>query len=163
MNSSVFIFIRGFGRLTSGLADFSNAVTVTAESPMCTGSVGVIYWQAPEVRAYVYPLLSVFPRTGSHLPYFFFIYSGAYDPMKADIWSLGATIWEMAESTPPFHDAANASDLRDRWPPLTRAEEFSQSLHEFLTSCSNPAASRPDVNTLVQVGFCHFVWIGWID
>lgn len=35
------------------LADFSNAVIVTPESPMCTGIVGVIYWQAPEVRTCV--------------------------------------------------------------------------------------------------------------
>ena len=76
--------------------------------------------------------------------------------MQADIWSLGATIWEMAESTPPFHDAASASDLADRWPPLTRAKEFSRSLHDFLTLCSNPTASRPDAKVLVQVGFPPF-------
>ncbi|KAF9649741.1 kinase-like protein [Thelephora ganbajun] len=111
------------------IADFSNAVTITPESPACTGDVGVIYWQAPEVRA------------------------GSYNPMKADIWSLGATIWEMAESTPPFHDAASAADLRNRWPPLTGAEEFSRSLHDFLILCSNPIASRPDVNVLVQTPF----------
>lgn len=78
-------------------------------------------------------------------------YSGVYNPTKADIWSLGATVWEMAESTPPFHEAASASDLRDRWPPLTRAKEFSRSLHDFLTLCSNPVASRPDVSVLAQV------------
>ena len=59
----------------------------------------------------------------------------------------------MAESAPPFHDVACASDLRDRWPPLTRAKEFSQSLHEFLALCSNPVASRPDANVLIHVGF----------
>ena len=75
--------------------------------------------------------------------------SSAYNPTKADVWSLGATVWEMAESTPPFHDAG---DLRDRWPPLTRAKEFSRSLHDFLTLCSNPVASRPDVSLLAQVG-----------
>ena len=72
--------------------------------------------------------------------------------MKADVWSLGATVWEMAESTPPFHDAANASDLKDRWPPLTRAGDFSRPLHDFLTLCSNPVPSRPDANALAQVG-----------
>ena len=35
------------------LADFSNAVMVTSDTPMCTGIVGVIYWQAPEVRTCV--------------------------------------------------------------------------------------------------------------
>lgn len=111
------------------IADFSNAVTVTPNSPTCTGLVGVIYWQAPEVRV------------------------GAYNPMKADVWSLGATIWEMTESTPPFHDAISAADLRDRWPPLTRAGEFSRSLHDFLTLCSNPVASRPESSALLQTPF----------
>lgn len=143
------------------LADFSNAVTVTPGSPTCTGVVGVSYWQAPEVRAYVYPLLSIFFEPALIRPPLF--YSGTYNPMKADIWSLGATIWEMAESIPPFHGAANESDLGDRWPPLTMAQEFSRSLHDFLTLCSNPATSRPDANVLVQVGFTFiffsFCWM----
>lgn len=124
-------------------------MTVTPESPTCTGFVGVIYWQAPEVRAYVHqlPFRIFFHRLS---PVFFF-YSGAYNPMKVDIWSLGATVWEMAESTPPFHDAVSTIDLRDRWPPLTRAGEFSRSLHDFLTLCSNPVASRPDSSVLLQV------------
>ena len=133
--------------LTLDLADFSNAVTVTSESPTCTGVVGVIYWQAPEVRACVLPSFHIF-RTRTHLV----ADSGAYNPMKADIWSLGATIWEMAESVPPFHDTSDANNLGSRWPPLTRAKEFSRSLHDFLTLCSNPVTSRPNATTLVQVG-----------
>jgi len=94
------------------------------------------------------------PRADSHRSFlFYYYYSGVYNPTKADIWSLGATVWEMAESTPPFHEAVSAGDLRDRWPPLTRAKEFSRSLHDFLTLCSNPVASRPDVSVLAQVSF----------
>lgn len=33
------------------LADFSNAIGVTPESPLATDVVGVVYWQAPEVRS----------------------------------------------------------------------------------------------------------------
>lgn len=32
------------------LADFSNAVQVTKHNPTCNNAVGVIYWQAPEMR-----------------------------------------------------------------------------------------------------------------
>lgn len=46
--------------LTLDSADFSNAVTVTPESPTCTGAVGVIYWQAPEVRTCVVPPFCIF-------------------------------------------------------------------------------------------------------
>lgn len=136
-------------RLTLNSADFSNAVTITPGSPTCTGVVGVIYWQAPEVRTYVFRSLPYSSHRFSVVLPFSSTSSGVYNPTKADIWSLGATVWEMAESTPPFHDAG---DLRDRWPPLTRAKEFSRSLHDFLTLCSNPVASRPDVSLLAQVG-----------
>jgi len=136
-------------------ADFSNAVTITPGSPTCTGVVGVIYWQAPEVRTCVFRPLSYSSHRFSAILHLS-PYSGVYNPTKADIWSLGATVWEMAESTPPFHEAASAGDLRDRWPPLTRAKEFSRSLHDFLTLCSNPVASRPDVSVLAQVSTFFF-------
>lgn len=149
---------------TLGLADFSNGVTITPESPTCTGAVGVIYWQAPEVRTYVDLNFPYASNRHSFTPSLFFLpYSGAYNPTKADIWSLGATIWEMAESTPPFHNAASANDLRDRWPPLTRAGEFSRSLQDFLILCSNPVASRPDANALIQVGLTFFSPFSWIE
>ncbi|KAJ7607403.1 hypothetical protein FB45DRAFT_1135466 [Roridomyces roridus] len=60
------------------LTDFSNAVLVTPEEPLATEPAGVLFWQAPEVR------------------------SGSYDPLKIDVWSVGATIWELAEANPPF-------------------------------------------------------------
>ena len=144
---------RKLGSLRLTLADFSNAVTITPESPTCTGVVGVIYWQAPEVRAYVHCFSPFSPYRFSSILYFIIsLYSGTYSPTKADVWSLGATVWEMAESAPPFHDAVSAGDLRDRWPPLTRAGDFSRSLHDFLVLCSNPIAARPDVSVLAQVG-----------
>ncbi|KAF8176288.1 kinase-like domain-containing protein [Pholiota molesta] len=105
------------------LADFSNAVQVTRESPMRSDIVGVAYWQAPEVR------------------------KPPYDALKVDVWSLGATVWEMAQQDPPFVDS---QQLADRWPPLRQPELFSPAFHEFLRKCSEPAAVRPNPSELLK-------------
>jgi len=111
------------------LADFSSAVRVVRDRPHCAGLAGVIYWQAPEMR------------------------KGSYDALKVDVWSLGATVWEMAQAEPPFTDVADPSQLGDRWPPLYQPEEFSRSFHDFLRLCSEPAASRPTPDELLQTPF----------
>ncbi|KAJ7054755.1 kinase-like domain-containing protein [Mycena amicta] len=108
------------------LTDFSNAVLVTPEKPMSDEQVGVMYWQAPEVL------------------------SGPYDPLKVDVWSVGATIWELAEATPPF---ADTDQPEERWPPLSNPKLYPPALHDFLTSCSEPAASRPTAGALLQSPF----------
>nr|GAT58073.1 STE/STE20/PAKA protein kinase [Mycena chlorophos] len=105
------------------LTDFSNAVLVTPDEPMSTEQVGVMYWQAPEVL------------------------SGAYDPLKIDVWSVGATVWELAEANPPF---ADTDQPEDRWPPLSNPSIYPPAFHEFLTSCSEPAASRPSAGELLK-------------
>ncbi|KAJ7740996.1 hypothetical protein B0H14DRAFT_3608806 [Mycena olivaceomarginata] len=108
------------------LADFSNAVGVTPESPLATDVVGVVYWQAPEVR------------------------SGSYDPLKIDVWSVGATVWEIAEANPPFSDTQQPAD---RWPPLSEPALYPPSFHDFLRLCSEPAASRPTPKALLETPF----------
>ncbi|CAK5271133.1 unnamed protein product [Mycena citricolor] len=108
------------------LADFSNAWRLSEESPLATDEVGVIYWQAPEVR------------------------TGAYDPLKVDVWSVGATIWELAEATPPF---ADTQVPEDRWPALTQPDLYPPAFHDFLTRCSEPAASRPTPAALLQTPY----------
>ncbi|KAJ7270709.1 kinase-like domain-containing protein [Mycena haematopus] len=108
------------------LADFSNAVGVTPENPLATDVVGVMYWQAPEVR------------------------SGSYDPLKIDVWSVGATVWELAEAAPPFSDTQQPAE---RWPPLSDSALYPPSFHEFLRMCSEPAASRPTPGALLETPF----------
>ncbi|KAF8966927.1 kinase-like protein [Flammula alnicola] len=105
------------------LADFSNAVQVTRESPMRSDVVGVPFWQAPEVR------------------------KPPYDALKVDVWSLGATVWEMAQQDPPF---ADTQQFADRWPPLRQPELFSPAFHDFLRKCSEPAAVRPSPSDLLK-------------
>lgn len=111
------------------VADFSNAVRVTRNSPMCVGAVGVIYWQAPEMRV------------------------GAYNALKVDVWSLGATVWELAQTEPPFADVQDPRQIGVQWPPLRQPELYSRRFHEFLKLCSRPYASRPNANELVNTPF----------
>ncbi|KAH0834100.1 hypothetical protein J3R83DRAFT_11388 [Lanmaoa asiatica] len=122
------------------LADFSNAIRVDRNAPTVNGAVGVIYWQAPEMRA------------------------GPYNALKVDIWSLGATIWELAETVPPFSMPASPSTqvsfaiqtarhLGSQWPPLTHPEHYSRAFHEFLRLCGRESAGRPGPGELLNTPF----------
>jgi len=108
------------------IADFSSAVRVTADLPIRSDVVGVIYWQAPEMRI------------------------APYNALKVDVWSLGATVWEMAQAKPPF---ADIRQIGDQWPPLSQPEIYSRSFHEFLRLCSLPASSRPNPASLSDTAF----------
>ncbi|KAJ3515008.1 hypothetical protein NLJ89_g2036 [Agrocybe chaxingu] len=110
------------------LADFSNAVQVTQQSPMRSDIVGVAFWQAPEVRR------------------------PPYNALKVDVWSLGATVWEMAQTEPPF---AETQQLAERWPPLRQPELYSPAFHDFLRKCSEPAVSRPGAAELFKSSFIN--------
>ncbi|TFK24887.1 hypothetical protein FA15DRAFT_669093 [Coprinopsis marcescibilis] len=108
------------------ITDFSSAVQVTEANPMETEPAGVLYWQAPEIR------------------------SPPYNAMKVDVWSLGATVWEMAEIDPPF---ADSNLFADRWPSVSQPEIYSPAFHEFLHLCSEPAAVRPTAGELLKTPF----------
>lgn len=79
--------------------------------------------------------------------------TGSYNALKVDVWSLGATAWEMAESVPPFEDM-DVSDPRTlplRWPPLSELENWSGRFVQFLEMCSRGEKQRPDAVELLNV------------
>ncbi|EKM52688.1 uncharacterized protein PHACADRAFT_100565 [Phanerochaete carnosa HHB-10118-sp] len=108
------------------LTDFTSAVRVSKAAPVRFDQAGVIYWQAPEMRI------------------------GPYNALKVDVWSLGATVWELAQAEPPFSDATDASQLSDRWPSVDHPDNYSRSFHSFLKLCSGPVTSRPDPDVLLN-------------
>jgi serine/threonine protein kinase len=79
-----------------------------------------------------------------------------------DVWSVGATIWEIIEGSPPFLDIEDPSDFGDRWPPLQRANEFSVSLHQFLRLCSEMDDWRPHPDELLDVGNSFFTTLPFL-
>lgn len=84
--------------------------------------------------------------------FFVFINSGLYDPLKVDVWSLGATTWELVHGDPPFADVQDTRHVcGTQLPPVRQPDAFSRSFHDFLHLCSQPAASRPDPDELLNV------------
>ncbi|KAA1474190.1 kinase-like protein [Dentipellis sp. KUC8613] len=111
------------------IADFSSAMHVPVGAPKSSENIGVIYWQAPEMR------------------------TGLYDPLKVDVWSLGATSWELVQGEPPFSDVQDTRQIGTQLPPLSQPEIYSRSFHDFLRSCCSPVASRPDPDELLHAPF----------
>ncbi|KAI0063356.1 kinase-like protein [Artomyces pyxidatus] len=111
------------------ISDFSSAVRAPPGTPKSSENVGVIYWQAPEMR------------------------TGLYDPLKVDVWSLGATTWELVEGEPPFSDVQDTRQIGQQLPPLSNPDIFSRSFHDFLHLCSQPVGSRPDPDELLNAHY----------
>src|SRR5690606_1607707 len=83
--------------------------------------------------------------------------ASAYDE-SADIWSLGITAIEMAESAPP-HREANLFDaihliLTGDPPTLKEPEKWSKEFNDFLAQClkRNPS-ERPTARQLLETPF----------
>jgi serine/threonine protein kinase len=80
--------------------------------------------------------------------------SGFYDPLKVDVWSLGATTWELVHADPPFSDIQDTRHIvGTQLPPVRQPDDYSRSFHDFLDLCSQPAASRPDPDELLNVRY----------
>ncbi|KAG8760547.1 hypothetical protein FRC14_002788 [Serendipita sp. 396] len=109
------------------IADFAQAVQLKAGDTILEDPAGIIYWQAPEMRR------------------------GPYDALKVDVWSLGATVWELVEGETPFESDPNGPS--DRLPELTDVQDVSQGLLGFLASCELPPSRRLAARELLDMPF----------
>ena len=67
-------------------------------------------------------------------------------------------MWELIHGDPPFEDVKDTRDIvGGQLPPVREPESFSRSFHDFLHLCSQPAASRPDPDELLDVRIFFFL------
>ncbi|CAI2178958.1 12065_t:CDS:2 [Funneliformis geosporum] len=115
------------------LCDFGVAGQLTASSAKRTSFVGTPYWMAPEV-----------------------IKEGATYDTKADIWSLGITVIEMATGNPPYHklNAMKAIQLIPKNPPPQLEDKFTVHIRELVSLCLNDySEQRPTAEELMKSKF----------
>ncbi|KAK6204796.1 kinase-like domain-containing protein [Scheffersomyces amazonensis] len=113
------------------LCDFGVATKITSHALKRTTMAGTPYWMAPEV-----------------------IRKGDTYNSKADIWSLGITIYEIATGNPPYcdRDADWAMQMISKsTPPRLEGREYSPALKECIALCldENPD-ERPSADDLMK-------------
>lgn len=113
------------------LADFGVSVQLQKTVDKRKTVIGTPFWMAPEV-----------------------IQESEYD-CKADIWSLGITLIEMAEGEPPHHEIHPMRAIfmiPSRPPPvLAKPAEWSPDMSAFLTLCLQKSAEmRPSTSKLME-------------
>ncbi|KAG0002490.1 hypothetical protein BGZ80_001693 [Entomortierella chlamydospora] len=112
------------------LCDFGVAGQVTMNSLKRNSFVGTPYWMAPEVI-----------REGQTYDY------------KADIWSLGITIYEIATGNPPFadQDPMRAVSLIPKSRPAQLEGDWSPAMKEFVALCLHEEPNeRPSAEDLLR-------------
>lgn len=116
------------------LCDFGVAAQVTSNKLKRSTIVGTPYWMAPEV-----------------------ITEGALYNTKADIWSLGITMYEIATGNPPYSDqeAFRAIMLIPRQKPARlEGSTYSPALKEFVAHCLDEHPDeRPSAEELSKMKF----------
>ncbi|KAG2211201.1 hypothetical protein INT47_006320 [Mucor saturninus] len=126
------ILLTGEGHVQ--LCDFGVAA---ANSFRRSTFVGTPYWMAPEV-----------------------IREGASYDYKADIWSLGITVYEMATGNPPLAniDPMRAISVIPKSAPPKLPDTFSPAIREFVESClSEHAIERLNADELLKSKFIKSV------
>lgn len=116
------------------LCDFGVAAQLSSTSLRRNTMAGTPYWMAPEV-----------------------IMEGTSYDVKADIWSLGITIFEIATGNPPYCDkeAIRAMQLITKSkPPRLDGKQYSSSLKEIIALCldENPE-ERMSAEDLLKTKF----------
>ncbi|KXN70308.1 Pkinase-domain-containing protein [Conidiobolus coronatus NRRL 28638] len=115
------------------LCDFGIAREISLNSLQRYSFVGTPYWMAPEVI-----------REGS-----------VYD-FKADIWSLGITVYEIATGNPPYaeQDPRSALMMLSQNKPPKLVGPFSPLIKEFVAFClTNNPEERPTADELLKHRF----------
>ncbi|TPX34537.1 hypothetical protein SmJEL517_g02893 [Synchytrium microbalum] len=115
------------------LCDFGVAGQITMTSVRRNSFVGTPYWMAPEI-----------------------IKRSQYD-FKADIWSLGITVIELATGNPPFAelDPRRAIFMIPRSKPPKLDGRFSVAMKEFISLClKEEPEERPAAEELLK---CRFI------
>ncbi|KAJ3209635.1 Serine/threonine-protein kinase 25 [Dinochytrium kinnereticum] len=131
------ILLTGQGKVK--LCDFGVAGQVSMHSLRRHSFVGTPYWMAPEI-----------------------IKRAQYD-FKADVWSLGITIIELATGNPPFadQDPRRAIFLIPRSRPARLEGNFSAAIKEFISLCLNEEPEeRPSAEDLLKSRFIRMALRG---
>ncbi|KAM4035854.1 uncharacterized protein ACNLHF_014919 [Anomaloglossus baeobatrachus] len=121
------------------LADFGVSAVNSQTLQRRSSFIGTPYWMAPEV---------IMCETCKDAPYDY----------KADVWSLGVTLIELAETQPPNHEMNPTrvllKILKSEPPNLKYQKLWSQDFKEFLSKClqRNPQ-ERSSINELIEHSF----------
>ena len=82
------------------------------------------------------------------------VYDGGAE-LKSDVWSLGISIIEMAESKNPFADFTSLQVMRkvcDGEPPCLTSSEWSGNMVDFVSACLvKDVSERSSVDDLLKV------------